>query len=71
MLEPLIQDLRSLEVDRSFVPQLGTSLKGTVQTIVADNLGAHGIAGFVENFTGPYFCRFCMAAASNIESNVC
>ena len=43
VLEPLICDLRSLEVDGIFVPQLGTSLKGTVQTIAADNLGAHGL----------------------------
>lgn len=69
VLEPLIRDLRSLEVDGIFVPQLGTSLKGTVQTIAADNLGAHGIAGFVENFTGHYFCRFCTATASDIVSN--
>ena len=47
VLEPLICDLRSLEVDGIFVPQLGTSLKGTVQTIAVDDLGAHGLADFV------------------------
>ena len=64
--EPLIHDLRSLEVDGIFVPQLGRAVKGTVAT---DNLGAHGIAGFVENFTGLYFCCFCTANASDIVSN--
>lgn len=69
VLEPLIRDLRSLEVNGIFVPQLGRSLKGTVQSVAADNLGAHGIAGFVESFTGPYFCRFCTATASEIALN--
>lgn len=35
VLEPVLHDLMSLEVDGIFVPQLGTSLKGTVQTIAA------------------------------------
>lgn len=69
VLEPLLHDLRSLEVDGIFVPQLDKSLKGTVQIIAADNLGAHGIAGFVENFTGPFICRFCTATASDIQSH--
>lgn len=38
-----------------------------MQTISADNLGAHGIGGFVENFTGSYFCRFCTAPSSEIQ----
>lgn len=53
VLEPLIRELRTLEIDGIFVPQLNKSLKGTVQTIAADNLGAHGIAGFMENCAGP------------------
>lgn len=67
IFEPLLRDLRSLEVDGIFVPQLNKTLKGTVQTIVADNLGAHGIAGFVENFTGPFICRFCTAQTADIQ----
>ena len=69
VLEPLLRDLRSLEVDGIFVTQLNKSLKGAVQTIVADNLGAHGIAGFVENFTGPFICRFCTAQSADIQSH--
>lgn len=38
--EPLICKLRSLVVNGFFVPQLNKSLKGTVQTITADNLRA-------------------------------
>lgn len=69
VLEPLLHDLKSLEVDGIFVQQLGRSLKGTVQTIAADNLGAHSLAGFVESFTGPYYCRFCTATGPDIVSN--
>ncbi|KAL6485832.1 hypothetical protein MHYP_G00052240 [Metynnis hypsauchen] len=43
-----------------FVPLLGQSVKGTVQAVVADILGAHGIGGFVESLSGEYFCRFCL-----------
>lgn len=41
--------------------KLGRPVKGTVQCMVADNLGAHSIVRFVENFTGSYVCRFCTA----------
>ncbi|XP_076741620.1 uncharacterized protein LOC143419301 [Maylandia zebra] len=51
VLEPLISDLISLENHGVFLPKLGKFVKGTVQCIIADNLGAHGIAGFVENFS--------------------
>lgn len=48
--------------------KLGRTLKGTVQCVVADNLGAHSIAGFVENFTGSYVCRFCTAERSEFQT---
>ncbi|KAK7898452.1 hypothetical protein WMY93_019305 [Mugilogobius chulae] len=51
-----------------FVEHLGSSIKGTVQYVVADSLGAHGLAGYVESFSGEYFCRFCIASRSEIES---
>ena len=70
VLEPLLQDLKTLETDGVFVPLLGTSLKGTVQSIIADNLAAHSIAGFVESFSGDFFCRFCTAKRCDVESDV-
>ncbi len=69
VLEPLIQDLRTLEQHGVFVSQLGKFLKGALQFVVADNLAAHGIAGFIENFSGEYFCRFCLAKRSVIQTN--
>ena len=56
VLDPLLHDLSTLEQDVIFVPLLGQSVKGTIQAVVADNLGAHGIAGFPESFSGEYFC---------------
>lgn len=42
-------------------------MKDTVQTVAANNLGVHGIAGFVENFTGPYVSQFCTATSLGFE----
>ena len=52
-----------------YVPLLGKSLKGTVLGIVADNLGAHGIARFIESFSGDYVCRFCTAKSSEFRNH--
>lgn len=35
-----------------YVPLLGKSRKGTEPCVVADNFGAHSIAGFTETFSG-------------------
>ncbi|XP_049333152.1 uncharacterized protein LOC125804583 isoform X1 [Astyanax mexicanus] len=69
VLEPLIKDLTVLEQYGIFVTKLGRTVKGTVQSVVADNLGAHSIAGFVENFSGSYVCRFCTAEKSEFQAN--
>lgn len=69
VLEPLLQDLKTLEDHGLYVPLLGKSLKGTVLSIVADNLGAHGVAGFLESFSGDFFCRFCTGKSCDIRSH--
>lgn len=58
-LEPLLQDLSTLEIKGIFIAQPGSFIKGTVQTVIVDNLGTHGFAGFVESFFTEYVCRFC------------
>lgn len=68
VLEPLIDDLVTLERHGLFIEKLGKTVKGTVQCIVADNLGAHSIAGFVENFSGKYVCRFCTAEKEEYQT---
>ncbi|XP_026114794.1 uncharacterized protein LOC113093153 isoform X1 [Carassius auratus] len=67
-LEPLIKDLVILEQHGIFVSKLGKCVKGTVQCVVADNLGAHGCAGFVESFSSAYVCRFCTASKPEIQT---
>lgn len=51
-----------------FISQLNECIKGTVSCIIADNLGVHGLAGFVESFSAEYICRFCTAKKSEIKS---
>jgi len=62
VLKPLLDDIAKLEQDGILVPVLGKIVKGTVYCVVADNLGAHSVAGLVESFSGPYICRFCLGA---------
>ncbi|KAK2857880.1 hypothetical protein Q7C36_005799 [Tachysurus vachellii] len=68
VLEPLLTDLQSLEKDGIFIPSLGKVMKGTVVSVVADNLGAHSVGGFIENFTGSHVCRFCLADRSQFQT---
>lgn len=38
--------------------------------ISGDNLGSHGVGGFVENFSvSHYFCRYCDIKRSSFESS--
>lgn len=48
----------------AFVPSLGKVVKGTVPVVVADNLAAPLIGGFVESFSSLHFCRFCIGERS-------
>lgn len=58
VFEPLLRDLVTLESHGIFIAQLGDIVKGVVQCLIADNLGAHGIAGFTETFVGQYVFLF-------------
>ncbi|KAI7813834.1 hypothetical protein IRJ41_002408 [Triplophysa rosa] len=59
-LDPLVKDIKTLEQVGIFVPALQQYVKGTVFCVCADNLGAHGLAGFQESFIVDNFCRFCL-----------
>lgn len=54
VLDPLLKDLVILEKRGVFITQLNECIKGTVNSVIAENLGAHGLAGFVESFSGEY-----------------
>lgn len=45
------------------------TLKGTVYSVAADNLVAHGRAGFSESFRSTYFCRFCLANQTEMQTS--
>jgi len=49
------------------VPCLGKVVKGTVFSVIADNLGAHSLGGFVESFSGSYVCRVCSGERSQFQ----
>lgn len=68
VLEPLLQDLSILEQHGVFISQLGQFVKGSVQCVIADNLGAYGIGGFVESFSGGSICRFCTGNKSEFQT---
>lgn len=61
ILKPLLQDHVTLESRGLFIAHLGEFVKGTIQCVIADNLAAHGISGYIESFSGRYICRFCDA----------
>lgn len=67
-LDPLIKDIKSLEQEGVFVEVLERYVKGTVFCVCADNLGAHGLAGFQESFNVEKFCRFCLISRKEIDT---
>jgi hypothetical protein len=70
-LRPLLVDLAFLESTGVYIEALGETIKGSVSALVADNLSAHGIGGFMESF-GPnvlHPCRFCTASADEIQND--
>ena len=69
VLSPLLKDLQILEQDGVFIESLGRCVKGTVMYVAADNLGAHGLAGFVQSFSRNYICRFCLCTSDEMQSS--
>lgn len=67
VLDPLLTDLKSFEEDGIFVPCLGKVIKGTIFSVIADNLSAHSLAGFVESFSGSYVCRVCLGQRTQFQ----
>lgn len=68
VLSPLLKDFSTLEQDGIFIETLGQCVRGTVLCVAADNLAAHGLAGFEQSFRGPYACRFCCCTVDEIQS---
>ncbi|XP_041472583.1 uncharacterized protein LOC121421848 [Lytechinus variegatus] len=71
ILKPVIRDLKILEKDGISVNINGSSLtvRGTLSFVACDNLAAHAIGGFVENFVANRFCRQCMCTRIILKNN--
>ena len=64
VLQPLLEDIQFLETTGITVKKEDHTFHfhGTISFIASDNLGAHFLGGFQENFsTSKRGCRFCMA----------
>lgn len=68
ILEPLLNDLKTFEVEGVYIESLGDSVRGSVFAVVADNLAAHGLAGFKESFNSSHVCRFCLSSKTNMQT---
>ncbi|ELT93442.1 hypothetical protein CAPTEDRAFT_213746 [Capitella teleta] len=69
MLQPLINDLKLLETEGIQVCVDGSNYHfyGTVSFVAADNLAAHGLGRFFENFSSALrLCRFCNATKESM-----
>jgi len=73
ILQPLINDLITLN-DRGVTvvrPEGEFCFKGSLLFVVADNLAAHGIGGFMESFSSMHPCRFCLISKSSLQTAPC
>ena len=63
----IVDDLKIIENDGIKIGK--KYLKGSVVCISGDNLGSHGLSGFMENFsTAKYWCRFCTITKDEFHS---
>ena len=58
VLHPLLQDLVLLEKHGVYVEKLGSSVKGTILYVAADNLAGHSLAVFHKCFIVVRFAAF-------------
>jgi hypothetical protein len=66
-LRRLMTDLKYIETTGIVVVE-GIQLKGSVISLLGDNLGSHVIGGFTANFsTSQYFCRYCLISRSDFH----
>ena len=72
VFSPLIDDINTLE-ERGISVDFENEnclLKGTVCSVIGDNLGSHIIGGFSQNFgTGTQFCRYCTVQRNSFQEN--
>lgn len=57
VFERMVEDI--LEIQNNGIIINGKKYFLNVTAMTSDNLGAHGVGGFNESFSGHYFCRYC------------
>lgn len=70
VFQRLLEDLKKLETEGitvKFEDQVH-HFRGSVSTLVADNLAAHEVGGFTTSFSGYRICRFCNACKDNFKT---
>ncbi|KAK3919971.1 N-acetyl-gamma-glutamyl-phosphate reductase [Frankliniella fusca] len=65
--EQLKKDLQKLETNG--IMYKGENIKIVVQYSLGDNLGQHYLGGFIESFSGTFFCRFCNIKRKDFKKN--
>ena len=68
MFDALIQDLLDLEKN-PLTGLEGEQIYSYLSMICGDNLGSHGIGGFLESFSSHYFCRYCFVTKDLFSAN--
>jgi hypothetical protein len=66
ILSPIIQDLQKIEPDGIHIFD-DVAAKGSADSLVGDNLGSHGVGGFVESFSASYFCCYCLVTRDDFS----
>jgi len=72
LLAPLISDLQTLATTGvSVVRSDGTfTFRGSLLLVVADNLAAHSLGGYLESFSTIHPCRFCLVSRDKLCSTL-
>ena len=68
ILQPIISDLKVLETDGIKVPMFKNPVHGSIAQVTGDNLGIHGLFGFVESFSARNCCRFCIIEKCDFQT---
>ena len=68
ILKPLIDDVKKLEIEGIEVPFSDSPLLGSIIQVTGDNLGLHGLFGYLESFSATYCCRFCLSTKEELQS---
>ncbi len=68
ILTPFVEDVRELELNGMKASFTEQTLYGTIAQVTGDNLGLNSILGYVESFSGNYYCRLCLVDKASAQT---